>query len=327
MLRVALLSLAFGLAFAGYPDFELIDHVNSVQRTWRAGINQRFIGTTEEYAKGLCGVREGGPKLPLMEIEPLKDIPDAFDARKQWPNCPTLMEVRDQGSCGSCWAFGAVESMSDRFCIKFNQSAHISAEDLMTCCSSCGDGCDGGFPGAAWDYFKSTGIVTGGEWHSGQGCQPYEIVSCEHHMHSSQHPDCGSLEPTPKCSHECQANYTVSFDKDKHYGDSAYSVSKEVEKIQTEIMTNGPVEAAFSVYADFLNYKSGVYKHVSGSFLGGHAVKILGWGVDNGTPYWIIANSWNPTWGLDGFFWMIRGQDDCGIESAIVAGEPKKYSL
>jgi cathepsin B len=103
MLRVALLSLAFGLAFAGYPDFELIDHVNSVQRTWRAGINQRFIGTTEEYAKGLCGVREGGPKLPLMEIEPLKDIPDAFDARKQWPNCPTLMEVRDQGSCGSCW--------------------------------------------------------------------------------------------------------------------------------------------------------------------------------------------------------------------------------
>ena len=103
MLRVALLSLAFGLALALYPDFELIDHVNSVQRTWRAGVNPRFIGTTEEYAKGLCGVREGGPKLPLKEIEPLKDIPDSFDARKQWPYCPTLMEVRDQGSCGSCW--------------------------------------------------------------------------------------------------------------------------------------------------------------------------------------------------------------------------------
>jgi cathepsin B len=51
-------------------------------------------------------------------------------------------------------------------------------------------------------------------------------------------------------------------------------------------MTNGPVEAAFSVYSDFLEYKSGVYHHTTGSFLGGHAVKIVGWGVENGTPYW-----------------------------------------
>ena len=61
------------------------------------------------------------------------------------------------------------------------------------------------------DYFKSTGIVTGGEWHTGQGCQPYEIASCEHHMHSSQHPDCGSLQPTPKCSHECQVRTAHSL--------------------------------------------------------------------------------------------------------------------
>lgn len=42
------------------------------------------------------------------------DLPDEFDARTQWPNCPTIQEIRDQGSCGSCWAFGAVEAMSDR---------------------------------------------------------------------------------------------------------------------------------------------------------------------------------------------------------------------
>jgi len=47
-------------------------------------------------------------------------------------------------------------------------------------------------------------------------------------------------------------------------------------------MTNGPVEAAFNVYEDFLTYKTGVYKHTTGSLLGGHAVKCLGWGVENG---------------------------------------------
>ncbi|CAF4862023.1 unnamed protein product, partial [Rotaria socialis] len=61
-------------------------------------------------------------------------------------------------------------------------------------------------------------------------------------------------------------------------------------QIKTEIFTNGPVEAAFTVYADFLTYKTGVYKHTTGSVLGGHAVKILGWGLDGTTPYWLVAN-------------------------------------
>ena len=60
-----------------------------------------------------------------------------------------------------------------------------------------------------------------------------------------------------------------------------------------EIQTNGPVEAAFTVYADFPNYKSGVYQYTSGDVLGGHAVRIIGWGEENGVPYWLIANSWN----------------------------------
>ncbi len=60
-----------------------------------------------------------------------------------------------------------------------------------------------------------------------------------------------------------------------------------------EIMKNGPVESSFTVYADFPSYKSGVYQHVSGSELGGHAIKILGWGVENNTKYWLVANSWS----------------------------------
>jgi cathepsin B len=88
-------------------------------------------------------------------------------------------------------------------------------------------------------------------------------------------------------------------------------------------MTNGPAEASFNVYADFVNYKSGVYQHVEGDVLGGHAVRIMGWGVEKGTPYWLLANSWNNDWGLNGMFKIIRGKDHCGIESSIVAGIPK----
>jgi len=87
-------------------------------------------------------------------------------------------------------------------------------------------------------------------------------------------------------------------------------------------MTNGPVEAAFTVYADFLSYKSGVYKHVTGSEDGGHAIKILGWGVENGEDYWLVANSWNSDWGDKGFFKILRGSNECGIEGEIVAGLP-----
>lgn len=67
---------------------------------------------------------------------------------------------------------------------------------------------------------------------------------------------------------------------------------------------------------------SGVYQHVHGKVLGGHAIRILGWGTENGTPYWLIANSWNTDWGNNGFFKILRGDDHCGIESQISAGIP-----
>lgn len=68
---------------------------------------------------------------------------------------------------------------------------------------------------------------------------------------------------------------------------------------------------------------AGVYQHVAGSALGGHAIRILGWGVENGTPYWFIANSWNSDWGDNGYFRILQGKDECGIESSISAGLPR----
>lgn len=59
-------------------------------------------------------------KLPQKEVIPIEGIPDTFDARTAWPNCESIKEIRDQSDCGSCWAFGAVEAMSDRICIHSN---------------------------------------------------------------------------------------------------------------------------------------------------------------------------------------------------------------
>ena len=75
--------------------------------------------------------------------------------------------------------------------------------------------------------------------------------------------------------------------------------------------------------ADFEAYTGGVYQHTSGKYLGGHAVKMIGWGVDadTGTPYWLCVNSWNYGWGEQGLFRILRGSDECGIESSVVAGD------
>jgi len=306
---------------------EFIQSINNENTTWKAGpnFNQNI---PLSYFRRLMGVHPDSKyHMPSIKTYDLTatDIPENFDARQQWPHCPTIQEIRDQGSCGSCWAFGAVEAMSDRVCIHSNGNVNFrfSADDLVSCCSTCGNGCNGGFPGAAWHYWVRKGIVSGGSYGSNQGCRPYEIAPCEHHVNGTRPPCNGDDNETPKCKKVCEKGYTINYNKDKHFGTEAYSISSDVQQIQKEILTNGPVEAAFSVYEDLLNYKSGVYQHVSGSLLGGHAIRILGWGVENNTPYWLIANSWNSDWGDRGLFKILRGRDHCGIESSIVAGLPK----
>lgn len=73
--------------------------------------------------------------------------------------------------------------MSDRICIQSGQKdqTRISSEDLLTCCGSCGMGCNGGYPSAAWSYFKSQGIVTGWLYNDSKWCQPYAFAPCDHH--------------------------------------------------------------------------------------------------------------------------------------------------
>eukprot|EP00475_Leptophrys_vorax_P020352 TRINITY_DN2782_c0_g1_i3.p1 TRINITY_DN2782_c0_g1~~TRINITY_DN2782_c0_g1_i3.p1 ORF type:complete len:591 (-),score=162.89 TRINITY_DN2782_c0_g1_i3:2053-3825(-) len=303
----------------------IIDTVNQQTSLWQAGPSARFIGSKMSDVQSLCGSLPGGPKLAEKVVSETfrasVNIPASFDARDEWGSmCASVKEVRDQGACGSCWAVAAAAAMTDRVCIlsKGQQLFHLSSQDLVSCCGwGCGFGCDGGFPSGAWSYFTSSGLVTGGAWNSHQGCYPYQIASCDHHVNGTRAP-CGSEGATPSCQQTCQNG--ADWVGDKHKGAKSYSISSNVADIQTEILQNGPVEATFTVYADFVSYRSGVYHHVTGDELGGHAIKIIGWGEENGSPYWLVANSWNEDWGDKGFFKILRGQDECGIESGVVAG-------
>merc|ERR1719348_2710580 len=331
---VATLGLTVWLATsvqAQHHNYVLSDHfierLNDANSTWTAGRNFH-PETSHQYLRTLMGVLPDAHLHLPPQLETLgdpQDLPTTFDPRTAWPDCPTIKEIRDQGGCGSCWAFGAVTAMSDRICIhsKGEQHAHVSSENLLSCCYSCGFGCNGGFPGAAWSYWTRKGLVSGGTYHSNQGCQPYQITPCEHHVNGSRLP-CSEGGTTPKCHKYCEnEEYQVNYDEDKTFGESSYSIKRDEKQIQLELLNNGPVEGAFTVFEDFPNYKSGVYQHVAGQPLGGHAIRILGWGEEKGTPYWLVANSWNYDWGDKGTFKILRGEDHCGIESGVVAGMPK----
>ncbi|XP_053140743.1 cathepsin B-like [Hemicordylus capensis] len=303
---------------------DLVNYVNKLNTTWKAGFN--FNNADISYVKKLSGTYPHGPKLPpRVEFAGDLDLPDSFDSRKQWPNCPTISQIRDQGSCGSCWALAAAEAISDRICIHTHGkvSVEISAEDLLSCGGlEYGMGCKRGSISKAWKFWVDKGVVTGGLYGSHVGCRPYSIKPCEHHTNGSRPPCPDELEETPKCTQQCEAGYSPEYQQDKHYGLKAYSIPTSEEEIMAEIYKNGPVEGGFTVYDDFFMYKSGVYQHVSGKQHECHAIRILGWGVEDSTPYWLVANSWNTDWGDNGYFKILRGKDHCEIESWVVAGIP-----
>jgi len=314
----------------------LVDHINSLDTTWKAKLNLRYLDMPiEKRAKQITGVAGNLDddqmifqlKNILQEHSSVDiDIPTSFDARAQWPQCPTIGEIRDQSDCGSCWSFATGEIISDRTCIATNgaKTVDISSDDIMTCCGlRCGNGCDGGYPLEALNWWVSTGVVTGGLY-GGTGCKPYPFAPCEHHNDATTYQPCPSTEySTPKCEKSCQAGYATPYAQDKQFGKQAYGLSKKVEDIQKDLLQYGPLSASFKVYADFEQYTSGIYQHKTGKYLGGHAVKLIGWGEENGTPYWLVANSWNEDWGEKGLFRIIRGTNECGFEASIVGGLPK----
>lgn len=309
--------------------YSMVELINKLDVGWKAKFHPKFAIASKNDIKSMLGSLQTPatirlPRKKAADYSNAADPPEQFDSRTQWPKCESIKEIRDQSKCGSCWAFAVVEALSDRICVSSGQTkqTRISATDLLSCCSSCGYGCDGGYPSEAWSYFQNTGICTGDLYNTKEWCEPYPFPPCAHHLNVSKYPACPDQEyPTPSCSKKCQTGYPTSYAQDKIKGKSSYWVDSDEKVIRQEIMTKGPVSAAFTVYEDFMWYHSGVYRHVTGSSLGGHAIKIIGWGVENNVKYWIVVNSWNEDWGDQGIFKIVRGENHVGIEDEINAGD------
>jgi cathepsin B len=163
--------------------------------------------------------------------------------------------------------------------------------------------CQGGNPIAVWeDIFAGKKSGDGAILES---CYPYAIPTCpcNHHSPNSTLPACpaeGTIS-TPTC------DFSKKFScEDKGIFKAQGANLIPAASMEQEIVENGPITVAYTVFDDFLTYKSGVYvKSASAKPLGGHSVKIIGFGVDAGTKYWIVANSWNDEWGDGGFFKVV----------------------
>jgi len=340
----AMWALIIGLVAANEHDehrARVIDEINSVPGVlWTAGVNERFRGLPVGASKSLCGVKpESAAAVKALpkkaQLESL-EVPENFESAEHWPECAKIItDIRDQSNCGCCWAFGAAEAASDRLCIatKGKVQVPLSAEEQCFCAEE--DGCDGGMLSTAWEYIQKSGLATGGQY-KGSGpfgpgmCNDFSLPHCHHHgpqgkdpYPDENKPGCPSTTESPQCPTSCASTAKAPYDdfEKVRYGfkGEVNQVDSDADAIAREIMTNGPVEAAFSVYSDFENYASGIYHHTGGEMMGGHAIKIVGFGTENGVKYWKVQNSWNPYWGEGGYFRIRRGSDECGIESQVVA--------
>jgi len=294
----------------------IVNAVNSdPHSTWRAKLNDGPMPVMRSLPLDLQRRVNQAQEAGLRRVESATaseateaydgSLPINFDARVQWPNC--IHGVLNQGDCGSCWAFASTEVLSDRYCIYSNESINIvlSPQNLLSCEKMNLKCTMGSLPEWAWSFLEHTGVAT-------MDCDPY--VSGNGTV-----PKCEDREQT--CANDTAPFELYTAESYGQVGDFLFP-SHHIEAIMAAL-TQGPVDATFSVYADFMTYESGVYKHTYGGFEGLHSVKVIGYGVENGTDYWLVQNSWGESWGeLGGFFNIIRGIDDCGFESLMFTGLP-----
>ncbi|KAI6220500.1 Cathepsin B-like cysteine protease 2 [Aphelenchoides besseyi] len=308
---------------------KLVDQINQ-QGQWKAALHPRFAGKSfEQIRKHLGAIKKSHPKNSTEKFKKSNDnLPASFDSRTNWPKCADVIGyIYDQSSCASAWSVSSAATMSDLICVATNgtNKTPISAIDITSCCDYCSIfGCKGGDTFEAFDYWYNFGVVSGSDYTRDAYCKPYPLPPCEHYNNNkTTYQKCGDNVDTPRCTIYCQTSYKdYTYNHDKFYSKSILLSDDDVEKTQNLILTYGSVTVAFDVYEDFLYYKSGVYQHTGDDeSIGGHAVRAIGWGTEDGVDYWLLANQWNSDWGDNGLVKFIRGNNNCGIENYVVTGE------
>ncbi|KWX12230.1 Cathepsin B-like cysteine proteinase [Giardia duodenalis assemblage B] len=247
---------------------------------------------------------EGGTIFPSDdEYNELPEGPgDADMARAALPVNFTYrdhkcVQIINQGSCGCCYAAATVEMVTVRRCLQFNDSKLVSLEDLVTCdytkyLNVQNNGCRGGNALASLKFGETTGMV-------------YD--TCEDYWNRTY------PYPTETCKTVCKDNHS----KDRTIKNKAPYRLSGVDAMMRDIYQNGPIAVSMYLANDFPpKDKKSIY--VSGpktKLSGGHAVMIVGWGEENGVPYWDCANTYGTNWGDHGYFKIKRGSNELKIET------------
>lgn len=297
---------------------EMVNTVNQMSSRygWQAANYSQFWGRTlSDGIRLRLGTLQ--PHRFVLQMNPVKRIydpyslPKQFDAEEMWPGKIGL--VQDQGWCGSSWALSTTAVASDRYAIisKGLEEPTLSAQHLLNCDNRGQQSCNGGYLDRAWQFFRKFGIVD-------ERCLPYQARTEKCHL-----PRRGNLL-TARCTPP------THVDRKEYYRvGPAYRLGNETDIMQ-EILTSGPVQATIKVYHDFFTYRSGIYQHTDLSEndrTGYHSVRIVGWGEEysytGSTKYWKVANSWGTQWGENGYFRILRGSNECDIESFVLGALPE----
>jgi len=298
-------------------EVDLVEFVNNAKTTWTAKHYPEFEGRPMGDLQ-----RQFGNVLRPYKIKPqdraqqqswsedllvdVSDLPEKWD----WRNAEGknyVGPVINQGSCGSCYSVAVAEMMSARTRIIKKEeptAANQISPDRVLKCNLYSQGCEGGFPFLASKFLQDYGAVT-------EETQPY----------TDQDGACPAVSP----------DKVVARNKGYQYVGGYYGACNE-KAMQRELFDHGPFVVGFEVGMGFQQYEGGVFKteeHLpeKNHFQRvNHAVLIVGYGTEKkqGTdvPYWIAKNSWGRNWGENGYFRIIRGDDNLNIEHMAVAGYP-----
>lgn len=227
--------------------------------------------------------REGST---YIEPEGLEDehLPKTMDWRKKG----AVTAVKNQGQCGSCWAFSTTGSLEGQHMRKTGKLVSLSEQNLVDCSESFGNnGCEGGLMDNAFKYIKANkGIDT-------EISYPYN-----------------GTDGT------CHFKKTTVGATDSGYIDIPEGDEKKLKKA---VATVGPVSVAIDAsHESFQFYSEGIYDEPEcSSEQLDHGVLVVGYGTKDGKDYWLVKNSWGTTWGDEGYIYMTRNQDNqCGIASS-----------
>ncbi len=292
-LFLAFLFLASSLAIARDEVDQEIEEVQRMIREkgyhWTAG-RTSVSELSEAERQKLLGLKipewydEWFRNAKKLQAPPHMYFPEVFD----WRDSAGVTPVKDQGGCGSCWAFGALGALEAMAKIYGEKELDLSEQQILSC-KSYGWGCDGGWMSYAYDLFQEFGSVA-------EECMPYHA---------------NDTDPCIQESCEVLAKIT-----------GWTPVAQNVEAIKTALLT-GPVCCAMTVYYDFFHYTGGCYEH-DGFDPCNHAVLIVGWNdtLCAGEGAWIVKNSWGTNWGMDGYFYIKYNSCNIGYATDLISYIP-----